>query len=239
MSQVFSRYAKDMLETQTYPEVRRGPNAPPEPPYDVTAWSLGMLLGVDTVFVRSALPEIKMTRVTTRPSVGGEVTGSGSRFTFDYKGPDSAIAINRLLKDGARVSFDGTSRIAVSGASRAKVDQLAKELGLTVSASSEPARPKNGAPRDQSTFHAPRIAMYQPWTGGNMDEGWTRWVLEQYEFNLTSIHNDVMRAGKLRQKFDAIIIADQDLRSLVDGFDAPAIRPEYKGGIGEAGVENL
>src|SRR5262249_42962095 len=30
MAQVFARYAKDMLETQTYPEVRRGPNAPPE-----------------------------------------------------------------------------------------------------------------------------------------------------------------------------------------------------------------
>jgi hypothetical protein len=49
--------------------------------------------------------------------------------------------------------------------------------------------------------------MYQPWTGGNMDEGWTRWVLEQYEFNLTSIHNAEVRAGKLRQKFDAIIVA--------------------------------
>ena len=52
MTQVFARYAKDMLEKQTYPEVRRAPNAPPEPPYDVTAWSLGMLLGVDTVFVK-------------------------------------------------------------------------------------------------------------------------------------------------------------------------------------------
>src|SRR5439155_14504461 len=55
MTQVFARYAKDMLETQTYPEVRRAPNAPPEAPYDVTAWSLGMLLGVDTPFARNPL----------------------------------------------------------------------------------------------------------------------------------------------------------------------------------------
>jgi len=81
--------------------------------------------------------------------------------------------------------------------------------------------------------------MYQPWTGGNMDEGWTRWVLERYEFNLTSIHNADIRAGKLRQKFDAIIIADQDPRAIVDGFDAAAIRPEYRGGIGRTGVDNL
>ena len=37
MTQVFSRYAKDLLERQTYPEVRRSPNDPAEPPYDVTA----------------------------------------------------------------------------------------------------------------------------------------------------------------------------------------------------------
>src|SRR5919112_3827101 len=49
MAQVSARYAKDILEKQTYPEVRRSPTAAPEPPYDVSAWSLGMLLGVDTV----------------------------------------------------------------------------------------------------------------------------------------------------------------------------------------------
>src|SRR5207247_10072399 len=67
MTQVFARYAKDMLERQTYPEVRRAPNAPPEPPYDVTAWSLGMLLGVDTVFVKNPLPAIRMTKIDGLP----------------------------------------------------------------------------------------------------------------------------------------------------------------------------
>jgi hypothetical protein len=221
-----------MLEKQTYPEVRRAPNAPPEPPYDVTAWSLGMLLGVDTVFVKDPLPAIPMTRLDGLPKTAGEVSGNGSRFAFDYKGADTAIAINRLLKDGAQVAFDAASHVAVTGTSRARIEPVAKEFGLKVTASAEP-RTSNVA------FHAPRVAMYQPWTGGNMDEGWTRWVLEQYEFNLTSIHNADVRAGKLRQKFDTIIFADQDPRAIVDGFDAPAIRTEYRGGIGETGVENL
>jgi hypothetical protein len=233
MTQVFARYAKDMLEKQTYPEVRRAPNAPPEPPYDVTAWSLGMLLGVDTVLVKNVLPPMKMTKVDAPARMAGDITGSGSRFAFDYKGPDSAIAINRLLKDGARVGFDGPSRIAVTGVSKAKIEAVARDLGLLVKAADE------GRTKDQIVFHAPRIAMYQPWTGGNMDEGWTRWVLEQYQFNLTSIHNADIRAGRLRQKYDAIIIADQDPRGIVDGFDAPAIRTEYRGGIGDAGVDNL
>jgi len=238
MTQVFARYAKDMLEKQTYPEVRRGPNAPPEPPYDVTAWSLGMLLGVETVFVKDPLPAMKMTKIDGLPKLPGDVTGTGTRFAFDYKGPDTAIAINRLLKDGARVSFDGPSHVAVTGVPRPRLEAVAKDLGLSVKASE--LKTKNLELRTEGTaFHAPRVAMYQPWTGGNMDEGWTRWVLEQYEFNLTSIHNADVRAGKLRQKFDTIIFADQDPHAIVDGFDAPAIRTEYRGGIGETGVENL
>ncbi|HMF97460.1 MAG TPA: M14 family zinc carboxypeptidase, partial [Vicinamibacterales bacterium] len=260
MTQIFARYAKDMLEKQTYPEVRRGPNAQPEPPYDVTAWSLGMLLGVETSFVKGAIPNLKLTKVDGAPVIAGDVNGSGTRFTFDYAGPDSAIAINRLLKDGARVAFDGPSRVVVSGAQRGKVDQLARDLGVKVQANPEPRtqnrepRTKNPEPRTQNqnqnpeprtlnaesiSLRAPRIAMYQPWTGGNMDEGWTRWVLEQYEFNLTSIHNADLHAGKLRPKFDAIILADQDARSIVDGYEANTIRPEYRGGIGEVGVERL
>jgi hypothetical protein len=235
MTQVFARYAKDMLEKQTYPEVRRSPTSAPEPPYDVTAWSLGMLLGVDTVFVKTALPSVKMTKVDGPPKLPGDVTGSGTRFGFDYKGADTAVAINRLLKDGARVAFDTPSHVAASGIARTKIEQIARDFALNVKASDSKA-PNRDAPLP---FHAPRVAMYQPWTGGNMDEGWTRWVLEQYEFNLTSIHNADIRAGKLRQRFDTIIIADQEPRAIVDGYDASQIRPEYRGGIGEAGVEQL
>ena len=137
----------------------------------------------------------------------------------------------------------------VSGAQRGAIDQLARDFGLTVQASAEPrnananqnqTKNSNREPSGSSLpFRSPRIAMYQPWTGGNMDEGWTRWVLEQYEFALTSIHNADIRAGKLRQKFDAIVIADQDSRAIVDGYEANTIRPEYRGGLGEAGVEQL
>jgi hypothetical protein len=188
--------------------------------------------------VNGLLPAFKMTKVEGAPKVAGDLSGSGSRFAFDYKGPDTAIAINRLLKDGGRVAFDGPSHLSVAGVPRPRMEQLARELGLNVKAA-DVRNQKSEVRTDGVPFHAPRVAMYQPWTGGNMDEGWTRWVLEQYEFNLTPIHNADVRAGRLRQKFDAIIVADQNARDIVDGFDAASIRPEYRGGIGEAGLENL
>ena len=70
------------------------------------------------MFVKNALPAFKMTKVDGLTKTAGGVTGSGTRFAFDYKGPDTAIAINRLLKDGAKVAFDGASHVAVTGVPR-------------------------------------------------------------------------------------------------------------------------
>jgi hypothetical protein len=188
MTQVFARYAKDILEKQTYPEVRRAPNAPPEAPYDVTAWSLGMLLGVDHVFLNSPLPAgMAMEKLTGDPRTEGRVTGNGSRFAFDYTGPDAARAINALLKQGARVSIEparvasGAARAMVSNVSRKQVEDAATTYGLDVTTVTGSLGPAGSA----MAIRTPRIGMYQPWAGGNMDEGWTRWVIEQYGFQST------------------------------------------------------
>src|SRR6185503_15895975 len=68
---------------------------------------------------------------------------------------------------------------------------------------------------------------------------WTRWVLEQYEFPYTTLHNAEIKAGKLREKFDAIVLPDQQPRDILNGNDFKTIRPEYRGGIGDEGLEAL
>ena len=237
MTQVFARYAKDLLEKQTYPEVRRAPDSPTEPPYDVTAWSLGMLFGVDVDMVTAPLPAVKMTRLSSAvPRPVGRVSGNGPRYVFEYRGPDTAIAINRLIKDGAKLAFEAPSQVVVDGASRDKVDAVAKEFGLTV-VSPEP--PPTGVTQALQPIRLPRVALYYPWTGGNIDEGWTRWVLEQYEFPYTTIHNSDVRQGSLRRRFDAIILADQTPRELIDGYLANTVRPEFRGGISDGGLDQI
>jgi zinc carboxypeptidase len=242
MTQVFARYAKDILEKQTYPEVRRAPGAPPEPPYDVTAWSLGMLLGVDHVFLKSALPAgLAMKKLTDDPRIEGRVTGYGPRFAFDYAGADAARAINALLKQGARLSIEpardasGAGRAVVSGVSRKQVEDAAMTHGLDVTTVTGNAATAGSV----LPIRAPRIGMYQPWAGGNMDEGWTRWVLEQYGFESTVLNNDAVRAGGLKDKFDVIILPDQNPQQMIDGSTAATVRPEYRGGIGDEGIAAL
>jgi len=238
MNQVFARYAKDLLERQSYPEVRPSPDAPPEPPYDVTAWSLGMLMGVDVDFVNEPLPAVPLARLEARPQPPGRLSGTGTRYTFNYAGPDTAIAINRLLGAGARVTLDAGSRVTATSVSRDQMDALARLYGLSVTAAAD----DSGRAQDQNShvIRAPRIALYAPWGGGNSDEGWTRWILEQYEFaSITTIHNADMRRGNLRNRFDVLVLADQQSREIIDGQVSNTIRPEYRGGIGEPGIENL
>ncbi len=241
MTQVFARYAKDILEKQTYPEVRRSPTSPPEAPYDVTAWSLGMLLGVDHVVVREPLADSsKLQKLDNAPALEGRVAGNGPRYVFDYRGPDAARAINRLLKDGARVTLESGSagdarsaRVWVANVGRKQIEATASALGMQMRTAD------GGVPPGALQIRAPRIGMYQPWGGGNMDEGWTRWVLEQYNFASTPLHNADVRAGKLREKYDAVVLPDQNPRSIIEGSTGAAVRPEYRGGIGEEGVAAL
>jgi hypothetical protein len=47
MAQPFRAYAKDLLETQRYPERREGANGPPLRPYDITGWTLPAQMGIE------------------------------------------------------------------------------------------------------------------------------------------------------------------------------------------------
>jgi hypothetical protein len=236
LAQVFGRYAKDILEKQVYPEVRRTPSSPPEAPYDVTGWSLGMLMGAEVTFVKSPLGNgVPLSRVTSAPGSAGSVTGTGTRFVFDYRGPQAAVAINRLLKQGAHVAFlqeAGGTVVEVGATPHITVNSIAASLGLNVR--SDNRRPAAGA----TPVKAPRLGLYQSWTA-NMDEGWTRWVLEQHEFGYTTLHNADVKAGRLRERFDVVVIPDQPVGSILRGNDAASIRPEYRGGIGDEGLAAL
>ena len=268
MNQVFARYAKDLLEKQTYPEVRRSPNSPPEPPYDVTAWSLGMQMGVDTVFAKKPLSAgTKLVKLTDAPKPAGAVDGTSNAFGFEYRGADSAIAINRLLKAGARITLAPSSSARKEwaytlfyGVPQSSVEGIARETGIQMFAHQrvDPAIGFNQnnwplklpMPSTARTLVAPRIGLYQSWTA-NMDEGWTRWVLEHYEFPYTTLHNSDIKehpgnsiasaglSSKLREKFDVIILPDQQTRDILNGFDFKSVREEYRGGIGDEGVEGL
>jgi hypothetical protein len=84
----------------------------------------------------------------------------------------------------------------------------------------------------------PRIGLYKPWTA-NMDEGWTRWVLEQFELPYVSLTDSAVKAGRLRDRMDAILVTDMSLRELRQGMADTVVPPPYSGGLGREGIDAL
>jgi hypothetical protein len=90
----------------------------------------------------------------------------------------------------------------------------------------------------------PRRAVYRSHLP-TMDEGWTRWVLDndaQTSFRCLwyrTLEDAEARAGKLNEKFDAIVIPDQEAHEILDGNPPGKMPPEYTGGLGNEGVRAL
>jgi len=72
-----------------------------------------------------------------------------------------------------------------------------------------------------------------------MDEGWTRWLFDDFGFHFTTLHDADVQSGSLRQRFDAIVIPDQSARQIAEGFRNESMPPEYCGGIGAKGAAAL
>jgi hypothetical protein len=72
-----------------------------------------------------------------------------------------------------------------------------------------------------------------------MDEGWTRWILEQYQFPFTSLYNADIIGGRLREKYDVIVMPDASTNQILNGTRPGSTPERYAGGIGEDGVDNL
>jgi hypothetical protein len=91
-----------------------------------------------------------------------------------------------------------------------------------------------------------RVGMYQRYRGGNMDEGWTRLLLEQFDFPYTSLMDAEIKAGGLRANYDVIVLPDDSTAAITGqgsmsryGGPPPAYPPEYISGIGDEGVDAL
>lgn len=82
-----------------------------------------------------------------------------------------------------------------------------------------------------------RIAIFRN-HAPSMDEGWTRWVLDQYHVPYTVVTAADIRAGRLRERFDALILPDQGARQIARGPSGP-YPDSLKGGVGDAGAAQL
>ncbi|HEY0006089.1 MAG TPA: M14 metallopeptidase family protein [Pyrinomonadaceae bacterium] len=83
-----------------------------------------------------------------------------------------------------------------------------------------------------------RLALYKSHIPA-LDEGWTRWVLENSLIDYASLEDREIRGGNLRAKYDTIVIPDQSPRAILEGYRRGSMPEEYTGGLGAEGVKSL
>jgi hypothetical protein len=93
-----------------------------------------------------------------------------------------------------------------------------------------------------------KTAIYQRYYGGNIDEGWTRWIMEQYGFSYTTVKDKEIKEG-IKDKYD-ILILPSDPPAMITGLkldeyyqkrkmSIPKYPPEYLSGMGQEGIDKI
>ena len=240
MQQPASGFAKTLLERQRYPDLREHEGGPPRRPYDVTAHTLPLLLGVEVDAVDSPF-EAPLEPVEDEGPAAGGVEGQGPRLALGHASGD-LVALSRLLEQEVKVdwaleAFTDAGRsfspgtLLVPASARRFLAPLASELGLR-------ARAVRAKPR-ALRLRRPRVGLYRSWVP-SMDEGWTRFVFER-EMGIAyqELHDREVRGGRLRERFDALVLPDQAPGALLGGHAPGSMPEEYTGGLGAEGVAAL
>ena len=236
MAQPFRAYAKTLLERQKYPVRRLAPDAPAERPYDVAGWTLPLQMGVEAIAIDEPFELPAMTRLTSATVAPARVEGHrrAGHYVIDARGNGGSLAVNRLLAAGLAPAWTRAGAVAVahSRGAEEQVARLARGLGLRVRAE------RGRLPGGLVPIRRARVALYKPWVD-NIDEGWTRWLLERYEFSFSSISDADVRAGALRDRFDVVILPDANPDRLLSGHQPGTLPDRYTGGLGEEGIASL
>jgi hypothetical protein len=269
LDQPYRDLAVNLLTTQQFPSTAQ------YPPYDDIAWTLGYLYGVEVKAVddSSVLARTDLAAVTDSVVATATATGAGSgRWSLVNTGQGEILPALYWLKEQAPKAraFANESALAratdtlpagsvlFQGLDAATARELAARYAL-------PLRDMAGSSGDASTamsvaheLDLPRIAVYHTWYD-TQDEGWTRYTLEQYGIPYTSIDKDVLKSGRLRARFDVILVpqARGDVGRLVHGVDprwgplpyrktdrtpslgTPAATDDMTGGMGFEGLNEL
>jgi hypothetical protein len=253
-AQAFRPHILDMFEPQDHPDDFAYPGAPPTPPYDSAGWTLAYQMGVEFDRVLE-LVEGPFDKVTdeVKPAAGTitRAGGSGSPagFLLSHQTNDSFIAVNRLLSSNEDVFWTttefmangrtyptGTHFIPARATTESKLERLASEVGLSFEATVETPRV------DALRLRPVRIGLWDQY-GGSEASGWTRLVLERFEFPFKLIYPNALDEGNLSQQFDVLILVNDGIRDLGCITDSEDLRypreipPEYRDRLGSMTLE--
>jgi hypothetical protein len=199
--QAFRPQVLDMFEPQDHPDDFAYQGAPPTPPYDIAGWTLAFQMGVrfDRILDGFEGTFEKLQREVRPPAGRVSDLPNPAGYVFSHEPNDSFVAVNRLLASNEEVrwtrnSFSangktyppGTQFVRASPGTLAKLQKISAEIGLSFEAVA-------ANPAGETLLLRPqRIALWDR-PGGSVPSGWTRYVLEKFEFPTRSLRISIKR----------------------------------------------
>ncbi|MGE0865639.1 MAG: peptidase M14 family protein, partial [Vicinamibacterales bacterium] len=243
-----------MLGRTFYPDntYTRDLEGNPIRPYDMSTDTFGEFMGVrsDPIGEKITADLVKLTAPV--PLAGTAAAAAPNGYVLDGRLNDSFRAAYLLLDKGIAVrrasqpSADGSVKTGDFLVATGDVAGIAKQTGVDFAAL------KSAVTTGAYPLRKPRVAMYQRYGGGNMDEGWTRLMFEQFDVPFTSIMDADVKAGNLETKYDTIVLPADSIAAMTGerppaggggggGFGGgPNITPpEFRSGFGAEGVKAL
>ena len=213
-AQAFRPHVLDMFEPQNHPNDFQYPGGPPIAPYDNAGWTLALQMGVefDRILDGFSGPfeEIEWLAEPLAGTVAGAASPAG--YVVDHVN-EAFTAVNRVLAGGGEVfwveeTFDaggesfepGAFYIPAGAATRSQLEEWAAQLGVTFHGVAS-------APEGAFELTHARVGLWDRY-GGSMPSGWTRYVLEDFEFNFEVVYPPEIDAGSLNDRFDVIVLPD-------------------------------
>lgn len=231
-----------LLGRTFYPDnsYTRDRDGDPIRPYDMSTDNLAEFMGVQVHPVETTVTAA-MTRVVDEIDPSGVIAAGSNGYVLDGRLNDSFEAVNRLFEVGAQVSrasqdgngFRRGDFIVAPGVDAEVVQDIAEETGVDFTALNAPVA------GSAYPISKQRIAMYQRYYGGNMDEGWTRWLLEDFAFDYTTIMDAEILRGALHERWDVIILPADSRNMMVQGGNDDSVPPGFRSGFGDAGIAAL
>jgi hypothetical protein len=223
-AQPWRAFAKDVLEVQEYPVLRAALRGEILRPYDASAWSLPALFGLEVVPVGSPLPALPEAQVGAL-RLPAPILPDGS--AWEWSGLDGAAhaLANALCRAGVAVERrrgGGGPRFRCQAGAEHR--ELAAQSGVAISVPS--ARDEGFGP-----YRVPRVGILRVWPAA-MDGGWSRLVLEKHGYTPEMVGPAEVAAGRLRARFEALLIPDDSSEDLARGPREHALPPEWRGGFG-------
>ncbi len=214
--QAFRAHVLDMFEPQDHPDDFAYPGAPPTPPYDVAGYTLAFQMGVkfDRILEGFNGPFEELRGEIAPPPAKVLDSENAVGFFLHTRANDAFRAVNLLLAAGEEVkrlkepfTVEGAKHpagmffVTKKDGTQARLEKIAKEVGTRFVGS--PVAPD----KEAVSLKPARIALADRY-GGSMPSGWTRWLLEQFDFPFTVVYPPDLDKGGLREKYDILVLVD-------------------------------